>query len=748
MPCPVIKIPCSPSFIRGRRVSNRGNLRSVSANLISVMSLAEKYMQIKAELRKLWDLVKGWSVFKLVERAFSWSRNKLATYGLVRPFPAEWMDHVPDPSPELWSSDLRKRKPLPTNSAWLNFALSKKSKPEYIHPYLISCDNGDLSFCYSDQEHTGCFLEQKFNEDICFGSAEPSQDTHRITSFDDLSVTIQLKGNITVPLVRGCPYITFIFNEPAKARLKSRHKFTITSDRQGNFHTLNLENKQTWILCSSSKVEFTSTSDYAEAKEKFKGCIRIILKNADVDEKLLKEYSETYPVGGTVEFSDFSLKYTWKVPERQVSGKLLMLSLPIHRELMTQEFLKQHEKDISYTGIDGNMKGIASSSWNLSMPKDDKVGFIQNPWYFADAAPGSTATTNREVEMADLIRKDLNMLKRIPENGASAYMYARSFAQLAQVILLANQKKLKSSEVSDAEEYLKTRLTVWIGRRIKYDQKWGGLIVVPQTTSSASNNVGYADGHHTLGYFCYAGAVLAKLNQQWGKAYKHHLCELARDYLCSTDTPKRWLHFLSGPYPFPKLRYFDLWVLHSWGVSGLQESEHGSGLQESEHGRLQLSPSEAVHAYYAGALVGHVYGDEQLRQTGLTLAFLEIKTARLLWHVARDKSVYEGDYRNYPLLLHLWASRREALPPKQDAPTRGQEDDPAKNPVNMQVCPLMPISGFLFQGYAEKLQEAATGSPQFALKAYMGKQPSEAPGDAVIPYSVLLQWACSKSGQT
>ncbi|MCO5546940.1 hypothetical protein L7F22_000379 [Adiantum nelumboides] len=149
-----------------------------------------------------------------------------------------------------------------------------------------------------------------------------------------------------------------------------------------------------------------------------------------------------------------------------------------------------------------------------------------------------------------------------------------------------------------------------------YDEKWGGL-----TTRNGSVNFGadfgfgvYNDHHYHLGYFCYAGAVLSKLDPTSGCTYKAHLYTIVEDFMTSrchdVEHPKHTAWLSRGPLHhrhtttargkplFPRLRNFDFWVLHSWA----------GGLTEFMDGRNQESTNEAVNAYYSAGLLGLALG--------------------------------------------------------------------------------------------------------------------------------------------
>jgi endo-1,3(4)-beta-glucanase len=169
--------------------------------------------------------------------------------------------------------------------------------------------------------------------------------------------------------------------------------------------------------------------------------------------------------------------------------------------------------------------------------------------------------------------------------------------------------------------------------------------------------------------FLFAGAVLAKLDPQWGQQYKPHLYALIADYMS-----------LNGSKFFPRLRCFDAFVLHSWA----------SGLVEFADGRNQESTSEAIHAYYAAALAGLAYKDRSLVDTGLTLAALESHSAQSLWHIPRGSVLYDPEFVDENRVVSvLWSTKRDS-----GLWFAGAERRDCR--LGIQVLPITPVTEFIF----------------------------------------------------
>ncbi len=169
--------------------------------------------------------------------------------------------------------------------------------------------------------------------------------------------------------------------------------------------------------------------------------------------------------------------------------------------------------------------------------------------------------------------------------------------------------------------------------------------------------------------FLFAGAVLAKLDPQWGQQYKPHLYALIADYMS-----------LNGSKFFPRLRCFDAFVLHSWA----------GGLVEFADGRNQESTSEAIHAYYAAALAGLAYKDRSLVDTGLTLAALESHSAQSLWHIPRGSVLYDPEFVDENRVVSvLWSTKRDS-----GLWFAGAERRDCR--LGIQVLPITPVTEFIF----------------------------------------------------
>ncbi|KAH7288354.1 hypothetical protein KP509_31G023500 [Ceratopteris richardii] len=597
---------------------------------------------------------------------------------LPQPFPTTENVAAGQPT-KFWSPSLRQL-PLPTNTAWLNFVLDEGSVPEYLHPYLIQVENGALNLCYPNRIVDSSFIIQAFVPNLTIrGSSSNPMRNHCVTSFDDLSVTLELPGHITAPLVRGCPYVTFIFKESVVPAFSTIHAvLDLKSNETRTKHKISMNNGQTWLMYSSESLCLSAS---LAVEHEFKGVLRVAYLNGnDETESILDRFSSTYPLEGHAVISaPFEITYRWA---KNNPGDLIMLSLPMHRELMTFPDCQCICSSLSYNSIDGEMQGVVSDAWVM---REDPVAV---GWHSLKGI----ADEDRRREIFDALNQDIAQWNAITTD--STYFHGKALARLARIALIAEEVKCLDV-LQMATDFLKSSVTPWMegnfgGNALLYDSTWGGLI-----SQNGLNNPGadfglgvYNDHHYHMGYFCYAGAVLAKLDPAWGTAYKAHLYTIAEDFMTMNHHIKQNNSVLpqssgiarKSPL-FPRFRNFDFWVLHSWA----------GGLTEFLDGRNQESTSEAVNAYYSASLLGRAFKDNCLVDMGLTLAAFEIRAAQTLWHVHRNSSLYESVFVSRNRMLGvLWANKRDTglwfAPPEWKECRLG-----------IQLLPIVPITEFLFK---------------------------------------------------
>ncbi|XP_027358539.1 probable endo-1,3(4)-beta-glucanase ARB_01444 isoform X2 [Abrus precatorius] len=551
-------------------------------------------------------------------------------------FPETQSTVLPDPS-NFYSQNLVSN-PLPTNSFFQNFVLNNGDQPEYIHPYLIKSSNSSLSLSYPFHSVNSAVIYQVFNADLTISSNQTSNGKHIISSYSDLSVTLDIpSSNLSFFLVRGSP------NSLTK-------------------YTFQFNNGQTWLLYASSPIKLSHTLSEITSNA-FSGIIRIALL-PDSDPKhvgVLDKFSSCYPLSGHAVFREpFGLEYKW---EKEGSGDLLLLAHPLHLQLLSNEDSDVTVlNDFKYTSIDGDLVGVVGDSWLLQTDP------VLVTWY---STKGVREESHDEVVSA--LVNDVEGLNSSAITTTSSYFYGKLIARAARLALIAEELSYHDV-IPKISNFLKETIEPWLegtfnGNGFLHDPKWGGIITKQGSTDTGADfGFGiYNDHHYHLGYFLYGIAVLAKIDPTWGRKYKSKAYSLMEDFMnLGTKSNSN----------YTRLRCFDLYLFHSWA----------GGLTEFTDGRNQESTSEAVNAYYSAALMGLAYGDAHVVALGSTLTALEILGAKTWWHVKEGGNLYEEDFTKENRIMGvLWANKRDSG--LWFAPAEWKECR-----LGIQLLPLLPIS--------------------------------------------------------
>ncbi|KAL2335312.1 hypothetical protein Fmac_016525 [Flemingia macrophylla] len=580
-------------------------------------------------------------------------------------FPQTQSTVLPDPS-NYFSSNLVSN-PLPTNSFFQNFVLKNGDQPEYIHPYLIKSSNSSLLLSYPSRTSAADVISQVFNPDLTITSKQVSTGKHTITSFSDLSVTLDIPSkNLSFLLVRGSPYLTFSVTHPTPISITTNHSiasFSSTNSTSINKFTIKFDNAQTWLLYASSPIKLSNTTSEITS-EAFSGTIRIALlpDSNPENEDILDLFSFTYPVSGNAVIKEpFCVEYKWEI---KGSVDLLLLAHPLHVQLLSTTDTDVTVLDgFKYKSIDGDLVGVVGDSWVL---RTDPVSVT---WHSSRGV--------KEENKDEIVSALVNDVQNLNIGATESYFFGKQIARAARLALIAEEVSFYDA-IPKVSKFMKDSIEPWLDGTMKlngfmHDHKWGGIITY-KGSDNASADFGfgiYNDHQYHLGYFLYAIAVLAKIDPAWGRKYKSKTYSLMQDFM-NLDTKSN--------SNYTKLRCFDLYKLHSWAA----------GLTEFADGRNHESTSQAVSAYYSAALMGMAYGDVQLVTLGATLAAMEIRAAKTWFHVKMDGNMYEDVFTVENRIVGiLWANKR-------DTDLWFANHKLKEYRLGIHLLPIMPISEALF----------------------------------------------------
>lgn len=214
---------------------------------------------------------------------------------------------------------------------------------------------------------------------------------------------------------------------------------------------------------------------------------------------------------------------------------------------------------------------------------------------------------------------------------------------MGRLAIIADELK-EDVIASHIRRRLKQAIDPWLSGTnrdaLVYDAVWGGLISTDGMDDPMADygNGMYNDHHFQYGYFIYAAAAIGKGDKAWLQSRLEPILNLVRDF----SNP---LH--NDPF-FPRLRHFDLYAGHSWA----------SGLFVFPDGKNQESSSEAIHAYYAVALLGQVLGRSDLTDLGVALFNLEIISTQNYWHIPNPStSIYPPPFSQNATVGIVWSGK-------------------------------------------------------------------------------------------
>ncbi|CAI7813342.1 unnamed protein product [Closterium sp. NIES-54] len=265
-------------------------------------------------------------------------------------FPSLSSTVAPPPS-ALWSANLSA--PYSTNEPWQNFVLGQGGSPELVSPYVVQSSDGRVAWGIPARNAQPAYIIQAFITNLMLSTLQ-GLPPHQVSAYDDLSVTLSFRQPsaapfappaLVVPLVRGSPYLTFIFPQggsPATPVLKTIHAILSVETRGDSKYRVALNNGQTWLVYLSSPLALRQDGSSIVAAAPFTGTMRIALlpdNSPQREEALLDAHVATVPVGGRARVGAFRIKLSWRTQQWRklapggTKTPLLMLSLPVHRRL-------------------------------------------------------------------------------------------------------------------------------------------------------------------------------------------------------------------------------------------------------------------------------------------------------------------------------------------------------------------------------------------------------------------------------
>ncbi|CAI6002202.1 unnamed protein product, partial [Closterium sp. NIES-65] len=664
-------------------------------------------------------------------------------------FPALSSTVAPAPS-ALWSANLTA--PYPTNAPWQSMVLGQGGNPELVTPYLVQSAEGRIAWGLLVRDPQPGYIVHAFATALMLSMLQ-GLPAHQLSAYDDLFATLSFRQPssapadpfiLEVPLMRGSPFLTFIFppgSPPATPVLTTIYAITgveravataastvlrsttARSVRSANctpllpsdcrrtspircltrpclplayspyspppspcFPPNYLPLHQTWLVYLSAPLTLRQDGSTLAADVPFTGTMRVALllgSSAQDEEALLDAHVPTVLVGGSTHVGAFRIKYTWRTQQwREPANADTKAPLLMRSLPMHQRLEVSMHSPSSASALRPHCSGSPSGA----------MGALRGHHNSASARPSITRGNAPWASVRDESVPDASVLAYPTIDGQTVGIQGA----LWRLKVPKQPSTWRAGPLSSDPQLLDE-----LRASLKQDMAAAPLLplhLLLWQDSSACRPPGadrkaagmYNDHHFHYGYFIYAAATVAKFDPAWRDQYRAPFKDLTADYMSAERTAA-----------FPRLRHFDAYALHSWA----------SGLFEFGDERNQESFSGADNAYYAAALLASVLGDQPIATLGAMLAAVEAFAGQTLMHVPLASSTpdsslspgYEAVFVDGNRVVGvLWSTKRDAalwFAPPADMEKR----------VGTQVLPVSPFLTHLFPDheFAKQLVEWA-----------------------------------------
>lgn len=544
------------------------------------------------------------------------------------------VDHPLGPS-RYWGSMQR---PYPTNSWWGNLVVGTGEQTLNTFPYLIKAK--DRAVCFN-RPHFTANRDYVISHSLDEWCIETPNAERRITSYDDLSVTVKYpagSAEMTFPFVPGTPYVVAetknmkvkvrtimailrVWDERGKEYKPGNGVVTEASEK----YTMELNNGHKWAVYFDRRVSLRLYLGYTESADNFSGVVKFAMYENNGMLRELDRHRRAYAAGADVDYringDRGNIQYSWK---KRGSGELLMLSLPHH-----QKHIKNTRRvpAMNYRTIRGNVMGMVGDSWSLE---------LELPTYTWDSPTGVDGRRLDRIKEALRADADSQVTQGDP------YFFGVAIGRLARLALIADQLN-EAAIAAKIRSNMEDAIVPWLmgtnPDALLYDKTYGGIVSTKGVRNQGADfgNGYYNDHHFHYGYHVYACAVIGKGNPGFLGRYREEILTYARDYA----NPSRQDRY------FPTLRNKDWFGWHSWAA----------GLFEFGDGKNQESTSEALMSYYGLMLLGEAMHNREMKDLGRLLLGTEMVATKTYWHIPSWSRIYPDAFKPNKMVGVLWGNK-------------------------------------------------------------------------------------------
>ena len=477
-----------------------------------------------------------------------------------------------------------------------------------------------------------------------------------VSAVDQLSITLQMSVSATkmmeVPIVRGSGMIsakvtglTPILRTPLKiTQAKAGDTVVFPGPGKGNAAQLDitLSDGRVWTVFLSAATDLIVGSNFVKFAAPFTGNIRAAFAGTEAAIVDIAAYKDVVPIGGVVDYTNTAEQSTITFAWTRVgladwapvtTGNVMMYALPHHFDILTNP---TKNVNLNITTIKGNMTVVGDATWTM-VETLNQIGWFMPREYNLTSTFGSMLYAELE--------KQWPIDAAYRASSSDSYNFGVELAKMARIGSIGVTVNYTEAAVLKIRTFIKNTLADHFKEQTDnpptFDELWGGIVSKDGKSATADWGNGiYTDHLKHYGYLLYAAAWAIKNDtsgDMWATNYTENLLYYARDI--ANPNP-------SDPY-FPVTRYKDWFCGHSWST----------GLMEYGDNRSQMSSSEAVHAYYAIALLGNALNNTDIETYGRMLMMTEIRSAKKYFQIPEDSVVYPEPFKSNRMAGVVWDSQ-------------------------------------------------------------------------------------------
>ncbi|GAB9476647.1 putative endo-1,3-beta-glucanase [Globisporangium polare] len=564
-------------------------------------------------------------------------------------------------------------RPIPTNKWWGNLIHTTEkdrdtlANPAWSNPYAIKLPVKEAPFglqaCYSYTYRKEAPLKDgkiryylhEHHNDLTLSAQEfTAKPSYEIYDWSDLGASLRICTSAADTAASNCMEssivngMAFISSKYDGLTPKIVSEYAITKLTQGDNgkYVIELQNKQTWVLYTSSAATFKidATGKAIAASAAYTGSLRIAVLPDSASANVYDDFASCTVLGGTISVeSRTKYSFNWAVDGTSCDSKgLLHFAFQHQIDSMGSSAKSANSTDTItlQSTVRGAMAGqVARNSgsssktikWSLSEPElTTEIDF------YPPRKPSASTAAQIKTELEKDIASDWTLAKdgSYYFNGKAYQKYASLCLMAADASIVGTDTSLKTTCVTKLEALIEPFLTNTWTSPLVYETSYRGVISSQLFTA---NNVDadfgngvYNDHHYHYGYWVTASAMLKKLDPTWTRMAE--LETMVWTLLRDVANPSAEDKF------FPTFRHFSWFLGHSYS----------HGVTPMADGKDQESTSEDINFLYGMMLWGKVSGRKAVEDLGSLMLRIDARAVRTYFLMDSDNALHPPEFvRNH-----------------------------------------------------------------------------------------------------